>query len=145
MKKGKELPAADPMIRSHCVKGDVIEEYVRMCFTYGRDYIDTKEYAINCAWAQAEMQKHKKAIKASSSYWTGADYIKSVEALRNTGSSYNDTWVATIIEYAKLHCDYVNKIPDAMDAALKERNDNDKLIAQEMQTFVKALVNKSIK
>ena len=146
LKKGKELPAADPMIRSHYVKGDVIEEYVRMCFTYGRDYIDTKQYAINCAWAQAEMQKLKNDIKASSSYWTdGGDYIKDLEEFRNTGSSYNDTWVATIIEYAKLHCDYANKIPDAMDAALKERNDNDKLIAQEMQTFVKALVNKSIK
>ena len=137
LEKGEELPPADPMISSQYVKGDVIEEHVRACFTYGRDYVDKKDYPINCAWAEEIMETMKDNINTGFS-------MPNEEPFLNTGKACNDAWLNTMKEYNKMRRDFLHKIPDAMDAALKERNENDKLIEKKMETYVNSLVNKSV-
>ena len=142
--KDSDLPPPEPGIRSDYVAGDLIEEYVRTCFTYGREYSKAIEYQITSALAADIMHKRQLNIKEDIDWLTGPN-LKNFEKFRNTGSAVNDAYWQTMTNYATKRSDYLKKIPEAMDAALQRRKDDDELIMKETLGYVKGLLNKYVK
>ena len=142
--KGIELTRGSELINDDYVEGDMIEPYVRRCLTYGRDYVDTQEYPITCDWAIEIMEKKKEDIETNLKLWGGGYVTKLTETYGDgkTGCKENDHHVQTKTQFASLRKAFLSKIPQAMNAALKERKDADEQIQTEAETYIDGLLDR---